>query len=125
MTSTLGRIARVASRWPWPALSPARRRSPGRRRSRPGRRDPGENDPVMMLKLRSGAIQWGRIEGTRERISVAAPGPGGLAQLPWDMLEPGQEEDAHALRLRRLHAPEPISTATGPCLQPTGPSSTT
>ncbi len=47
---------------------------------------------VVMLKLRDGSLSWGRIEEhDPERIAFRRMDNGGLARVPWSLLDPGQE----------------------------------
>lgn len=49
---------------------------------------------VVMLKLRDGSLAWGRIEEhDPDRIAFRRMDNGGLARVPWGLLDPGQERE--------------------------------
>ena len=49
---------------------------------------------VVMLKLRDGSLAWGRIEEhDPEQLTFRRMDNGGLARVPWSLLDPGQERE--------------------------------
>ena len=53
---------------------------------------------VRMLRLRSGAILWGSIQGhTPDQLVFERLDTGGTAVLPWDLLDPGEERGLRLL----------------------------